>query len=136
MDERPLDLVRRHARSDLVDFLQAARRQRLRLGVFSDYPAEAKLAAMGIRPFFDVVRCAQDPDVGVFKPNPRGVGVVADALGVDRSRSLYVGDRPGVDEAAARAAGVRAAIIGKHPPADPACLHVRSFAELGAHLGL
>jgi FMN phosphatase YigB (HAD superfamily) len=53
-----------------------------------------------------VVVSAQSREVGVFKPHPRGLLVIAERLGVRPSACLYVGDRVGVDDAAARAAGM------------------------------
>jgi putative hydrolase of the HAD superfamily len=132
----PLDLVRRHVRRDAIGFLDMARRHGVRLAVFSDYPAAAKLDAMGLRSHFDVVRWAQEPDVSAFKPDPRGLRLTLAALNVDASDALYVGDRPDIDAAAALAAGMRAAVIGAHPSlSTPSCLHVRSFTELTATLG-
>lgn len=112
MESEPLDLVAAHARPGLVATLDELRARGVRLGVVSDYPAAAKLAAMGIDRHFDVVRCAQDADVGVFKPDPRGLLVTLSDLGVDPSRAVYVGDRAEVDGAAAAAAGVRFILLG------------------------
>ena len=49
------------------------RRDGLRLGVVSDYPARRKLDALGIADRFDAVVSAQDERVRSFKPNPRGI---------------------------------------------------------------
>lgn len=137
MEQAPLDLVRRYMRADLPGFLDRARTQGIRLAVFSDYPPDAKLAAMGVREYFQHVCCAQDQAVGVFKPDPRGLLVTLDALGVHPARAVYVGDRLDVDERAASAAGMRAAIIGASAPAaTPTCLHAASFTELADRLGL
>jgi putative hydrolase of the HAD superfamily len=103
----------------------------LRLGVLSDYPPEAKLAALGVGDLFDAVLCAQAPEVGVFKPNPRGILVLLERLGVAPSEALYVGDRAEVDAAAARAAGVACAILSsKAGGAGDGFLSVTSYAEL------
>jgi HAD superfamily hydrolase (TIGR01509 family) len=145
MEQRPLDLVRRHMRPGVAEFLSAARRRGLSLGLFSDYPAEAKLDAMGIRHFFEAVRWAQEPDVAAFKPNPRGLQLTIDRLGVAPEDALHIGDRPRVDAEAARRAGMPAVIIGHRPPdprqvkepAPPAsCVHVQTFGELAALLRL
>ena len=50
----------------------AARSARRPAGVLSDYPAEAKLQALGLAGRFSPVLCATDPEIGAFKPNPRG----------------------------------------------------------------
>jgi FMN phosphatase YigB (HAD superfamily) len=113
MEQIPLDLVRRYMRPGLPELLEAARRRGFRIGLFSDYPAEAKLAAIGVAQFFDVVVSAQDPEVRRFKPSPRGLEVTLRRLGVARHHALYIGDRPDVDAAAARNAGISCVIIGR-----------------------
>jgi FMN phosphatase YigB (HAD superfamily) len=136
MDRRPLDLVRRHMRPDLPRLLAQARAAGLRLGVFSDYPAEAKLRAMGLDGAFDAIRSANMPDVRAFKPNPRGLIVTAAALGVPSSEVLYVGDRPAVDAAAARRAGMQAAIVDIATTEAVDVICVPRLADLAITLGL
>jgi putative hydrolase of the HAD superfamily len=106
METEPLDLVARYARPGLVELLEGCRASGVLLGVVSDYPAAAKLAALGVANYFDVVLTAQSPDVDVFKPNPRGLQVAMDRLGVVPSECVYIGDRAEVDGAAATAAGM------------------------------
>lgn len=119
MEREPLDLVARGTRAGLADFLEACAARGVRLGVLSDYPPGPKLAAMGIERFFSVAVCAQDPDVRAFKPDPRGIEVALARLGVTRRDALYVGDRPEVDAAAARRAGVQCVIIGRRDAVHP-----------------
>jgi HAD superfamily hydrolase (TIGR01549 family) len=118
MERSPLDLLGRYAQPGIAGFVRGLRARGLKLGVLSDYPAEAKLEALGLAGLFDVVLCAQDPRVGVFKPNPRGILAVLALLGVEPRRALYIGDRAEVDAAAARAAGVASAILSPHERAD------------------
>jgi HAD superfamily hydrolase (TIGR01509 family) len=111
MEQEPLSLLSGLVWPGLTDFLQACKARGLRLGVLSDYPAEAKLEALGLRDTFDVVLCAQAPDIGVFKPHPRGILVTLERLGATPAETLYVGDRIDSDAAAAAAAGVSCAIL-------------------------
>jgi len=111
MGRVPLDLLPRFAPPDLRQSLEELRRQGVRLAALSDYAPESKLEALGIADLFDVVLCAQDPDVGVFKPNPRGLRVALARLGVTAEQTLYVGDRAEVDAAAADAAGMPCVIL-------------------------
>jgi HAD superfamily hydrolase (TIGR01509 family) len=113
MEEAPLPLLARHVWPGLTEFLRACKARGIRLGVLSDYPAAAKLEALAMGDHFDVVVTAQSPDVGVFKPHPRGLLVTLERLAVRPLESLYVGDRAEVDAAAARAAGVQCVIVGK-----------------------
>ncbi len=106
MEEEPLRFLSTSRRAGTVELLQKLKRRGLRLAVFSDYPADRKLAAMGIENFFDVVVTAQDPEVQRFKPNPRGLEVTLQRLAVLKHEAFYVGDRLEVDAVAARRAGI------------------------------
>jgi HAD superfamily hydrolase (TIGR01549 family) len=106
METAPLDLLRSARRTDVWDCLKKAKQHGLRLGVWSDYPATAKLQAMDGGGLFDVVVCAQDHDVARFKPDPRGLEVALAKLGVAGAHAVYIGDRPEVDGVAAQRAGV------------------------------
>jgi HAD superfamily hydrolase (TIGR01549 family) len=136
-DQAPLLFLRRYMRPGLGEFLQAAKDRGIKLAVLSDYPAESKLEAMEIRHLFDLVVSAQDMAIGCFKPSPAGLEFVARELGIEKSRMLYVGDRPEVDGEAARRAGIPAAIIGNYKPRrDSTFMQVRTYPELSLALGL
>jgi FMN phosphatase YigB (HAD superfamily) len=135
MEQEPLAFLPRCIQPGLLEFLQACKTRGLRLGALSDYPAQAKLEALGIGDFFDVVLTAQDHDIDVFKPNPRGLLVAIDRLGSVPSDSLYVGDRLDVDAPTADAAGVRCAIVTRHAATGSAAsVCVASYAELAGLL--
>ena len=132
MEEEPLPLVARFARPGLADLVRACRERGLRLGIVSDYPAEAKLRALGIDDAFDAIVCSRAPEVGFFKPHPRGLQVAREKLGTAAAETLYVGDRPEVDAEAARAAGMPCAILTERPAAAGAApwLEFGEFAQL------
>lgn len=113
MFERPLRHLAPCARPGLRESLERLHAAGLRLGVFSDYPVAAKLAALGVDGYFHVALDATDPDVNAFKPHPRGFEVAAARLGVAPDEALYVGDRRDVDVAGAHAARMHAAWIGR-----------------------
>jgi FMN phosphatase YigB (HAD superfamily) len=119
MEREPLDLVARATRPGLAELLATCAERGVRIGALSDYPPGAKLAAMGVARYFVVDVCAQDAAVRAFKPNPRGLEVALARLGVERRYALYVGDRPEVDAAAARRAGVGCVIIGRRDAVHP-----------------
>ena len=106
-----MTLLRACVMEDLHHTLGQARKQGLRLGVFSDYPANDKLRAMGVLDLFDAVVTAQDPEVQRFKPHPRGIEVAMDRLGVSNREAIYIGDRADVDAEAADRAGVSCVIV-------------------------
>jgi FMN phosphatase YigB (HAD superfamily) len=118
MDTRPLDLVTSSARTGLVATLDALRDRGLRLAVVSDYPAKAKLDALGISDRFDALISADDPRVQAFKPSPKGLTVALGDLGMHSSEAIYVGDRIDVDAPAATAAGMTWVLIGDRPQAS------------------
>jgi putative hydrolase of the HAD superfamily len=124
MEDEPLRFLAKCLQPGVTEFLQTCRKRGLRLGVLSDYPADGKLRVLGLSGLFDVVVCAQAPEVNRFKPDPRGLLVVLERLGAARSESLYVGDRVDVDVPTAQAAGVRCAIVTGR----------RSAKESGSHI--
>jgi len=83
------------------------------IGVVSDYPASAKLAAMGLAA--DHVVWAGESDVGILKPHPRGLQRLMTRAGVSASETVLVGDRVERDGAAARRAGSRCLIRSRKP---------------------
>ena len=133
-EEAPLPLLPRFMKPGLLEFLAEARRRGIKLAVVSDYPARAKLSALGVSEYFDVIVCAQDPDVQRFKPDPTGLQVALRRLGVEKQDAVYVGDRASVDGEAARRAGIRSAIIGrssaKTAQLQVACSDFRQLARI------
>lgn len=80
--------------------------KRFRLGVVTngiDRVQHARLAASGLRPFFETVVTSEG--CGYAKPDPRIVHAALRALGLAPGEAVYVGDDVAVDGAAARAAG-------------------------------
>lgn len=111
MEQEPLALLPRFLQPGLMELLNAACERGLRLGVVSDYPAVEKLRALGIAQHFEVVVTAQEPEVNAFKPDPTGLKVALQRLGIASQEVLYVGDRPEVDAVAACAAGIPCVIL-------------------------
>lgn len=118
MEREPLRFLSRSLRDGVMEFLKAAVDRGLRLGVVSDYPAVAKLQAMGMAHFFDVIVSAQDADVQMFKPSPRGLEVALKRLGVTRHEAMYIGDRRDIDVSAASGAGLACIIVGRRNVVD------------------
>ncbi len=132
MEQAPLDLLAPAMRDGVLELLQDAKNRSVRLAVWSDYPAMSKLKAMGLDLMFDAVISAQSNEVQRFKPDPRGMEILLDRLGVNRNQALYIGDRLEVDGVAATRAGVRCVIVGKPARNDQAGQWpiVHSFIEL------
>lgn len=131
MEQEPLEFLGKYARAGLHGLLETAQARGTSLGVVSDYPAEAKLAALGIASFFDSVVSAQSAGVGVFKPSACGLHAVLARLGAVPDGTVYIGDRSEVDLPAARSAGVFCVLVGlSDAGSGPGWLGVRDFREL------
>jgi putative hydrolase of the HAD superfamily len=77
----------------------------------------ADLTRVGIQHWFRY--SAISGDIGVAKPHVRAFTHVANALGLDPSELLYVGDDPHIDVVGARGAGMRTAWIRRKALAWP-----------------
>lgn len=113
MEKRPLRHIRACRYAAVDEVFAALRRRGKIIGVFSDYPAAEKLAAMGLRA--DHVIAAGDHDVGILKPHPRGLDVLMQRAGMTPEQTILIGDRPERDGEAARRAGVAALIRSDKP---------------------
>jgi HAD superfamily hydrolase (TIGR01549 family) len=112
LHERPLPHLHRYRQPGAVELLDRLSAAGIRAGVFSDYPAVAKLEALRLGDRFAPVLAATDENIHAFKPHPAGLLEACRIWNLSPSEVLYVGDRPEVDAAAASAAGMRCAIIG------------------------
>lgn len=106
MMEEPLAFLPQYRYEGVQEVLKELSDAGVRLAIFSDLPAAAKLRALGIDGFFETVMSAQHADVQRFKPDPRGLQLVLGRLGIPPGQALYVGDRPEIDGLAAARAGM------------------------------
>ena len=111
MHRRPLKYLRFCQRRGMMKFFQFAADRGLRTGVFSDYPARAKLEGLGIHTPLTVELCATDPEINAFKPNPKGFLHACELWNLEPGEVLYVGDRLEVDACGAKAAGMPCVIF-------------------------
>jgi HAD superfamily hydrolase (TIGR01549 family) len=82
--------------------------------VFSDYPAEQKLRALGLDGHF--ARCYAGETLAAPKPSPTGLRAIARDFSLAPGEVLHIGDRPETDAAAAEAFGCRSLILGRDFP--------------------
>jgi phosphoglycolate phosphatase len=120
LEERPLPFLANTRYPHLDTLFSALRTSGKQVAAFSDYPAVAKLTALGLQA--SPVVCATDPDIRRLKPDPFGLTAVMQRAGTTPDRTLMIGDRFDRDAAAASAVGVRALIRSSqsHP-------HVATF---------
>jgi HAD superfamily hydrolase (TIGR01549 family) len=107
MHDRPGRWIRLFRRRSLLEEIAAHRAAGGKTALVSDYPARRKLVALGVESLFDVVVASGEPDGPPWlKPHPAGYLRAAEALGVEPTRCLVIGDRDDADGSAARSAGM------------------------------
>ena len=111
--ERPLRHAAACRRPGARRLFAALRDSGRRIGVWSDYPADGKLAAMGLEA--DAVVAALDPDVDRLKPQPAGLERALERLGVAADEALMIGDRDERDGEAARRLGCPYLLLADRP---------------------
>lgn len=116
---RPLKHLMRCRAKGLLPLLDFLAGRGVAMGVFSDYPPAAKLDALGIGDRFSLALCSTDPEIGMFKPHPRGFLVASECWQLLPAEVLVVGDRPDADAAGAANAGMPCAIIGSSGSSIP-----------------
>jgi beta-phosphoglucomutase-like phosphatase (HAD superfamily) len=107
MFQRPGRWLRLFRRRRLLVSISLYRRHGGKTAVVSDYPACAKLTAMGLAEYFDqVVACGEPGGPNGLKPLPTGLLLAAERLQVRPAECLVIGDRWDADGEAARRAGM------------------------------
>lgn len=113
IDRRPLGYLAACRYPNLSELFAGLRRSGKSIGILSDYPAEAKLEALGLTA--DHVVFAGDEGVGLLKPHPRGLESLVAAAGVEPHETIVIGDRVDRDGLVARRAGAKALIRSSRP---------------------
>lgn len=111
IETRPLRYLRSCLFSGVPQLFAGLQRAGRKIGIFSDYPATEKLAAMGLAAHHVVAAC----DVGLLKPHAKGLeSLMAEASATARD-TLFIGDRVDRDGIAGQRAGVRTLIRSSKP---------------------
>jgi HAD superfamily hydrolase (TIGR01549 family) len=103
IETRPLRYLRSCLFSGVPQLFGGLQRAGKKIGIFSDYPATEKLAAMGLAANHVVAAS----DVGLLKPHARGLQSLMAAASATARETLYIGDRVDRDGLAGQRAGVR-----------------------------
>jgi len=107
--QRPIRhlLLCRHA--GVEAFIEDLHSRGVRTAVYSDYPAKEKMQALGLP---DTAAFSSiDKDISCLKPDPKGLLVVVEALGVEVDQCVFIGDRDELDGECARRASMRYLIL-------------------------
>jgi len=113
IERKPLQYLAACRYPGLSQLFVGLRRSGKTIGVLSDYPAKAKLDALGLSA--DYVVSAADEGIGLLKPHPRGLEFLMATAGVEPQETVVVGDRVDRDGLAAQRAGARALIRSSRP---------------------
>jgi len=113
---RPLRFLPRIEKTDIIETITMLNRRGVPQGVYSDYPPDNKLAALGLAGCFQAVIWSGQRDVGEFKPSAKGFTEIARLLEVEPSEVVFVGDRARRDGRGARSVGMQ-------------FLHIRDFTR-------
>lgn len=108
VERRPLPYLAGCRYPGLPRLFAGLRRRGKSIGILSDYPAEAKLRALGLTA--DHIVYAGDDGIGVLKPHPRGLESMIAMAGVNVETTVVIGDRPDRDGLVALRAGARVLI--------------------------
>jgi FMN phosphatase YigB (HAD superfamily) len=111
IETRPLRYLRSCLFSGVPQLFAGLQRAGRKIGIFSDYPATEKLAAMGLAAHHVVAAC----DVGLLKPHAKGLESLMAAASATARDTLFIGDRVDRDGIAGQRAGVRTLIRSSKP---------------------
>jgi HAD superfamily hydrolase (TIGR01549 family) len=113
MHEVPLKLLYRYRDNELAEIIDKLHVANIKIVVYSDYPAEDKLKALGIKA--DCCYCSSDERIGTMKPDPKGLGVILNELCLEHDQVLMVGDRYEKDGLAAEGNKIDYIILSASP---------------------
>ena len=113
MEVRPLSYLARCLYPKIPELFEGLRSRAKCIGVLSDYPAKAKLTAMGLTA--NHVVSASDDGVGVLKPHPRGLERLMVAAQVTANETIVIGDRVDRDGLVAKRVGAQVLIRSSRP---------------------
>jgi putative hydrolase of the HAD superfamily len=111
IETRPLRYLRSCLFSGVPQLFAGLQRAGKKIGIFSDYPATEKLAAMGLAANHVVAAS----DVGLLKPHARGLLSLMAAATATAHETLFIGDRADRDGVAGQRAGVKILIRSSKP---------------------
>ena len=105
----PLPYLKKFRDHEVYDLLKYLRKHKITVGIYSDYPVQDKLEALGI--VADYCFAATDPQMQCLKPDPKGMSVILNELGLPAEEVLMIGDRYEKDGLSAESAGVDYVIL-------------------------
>ncbi|MCM1122816.1 MAG: HAD family hydrolase [Eubacterium sp.] len=91
MQEAPLTLLPDYKDTILASTIEKLKQKGILIVIYSDYPVEDKLRALGIT----ADRCftSGDEKIDCMKPDPKGLRVILEDLGLNAGDAVMIGDR-------------------------------------------
>lgn len=111
MLEMPLRFLPAYKDNMLAETIAGLHKKGITVVIYSDYPVEDKLRALGIEA--DACYTSADARIGCMKPDPRGIAVILEDLGCPAEDALMIGDRYEKDGLAAEGNHVDYVIVCK-----------------------
>jgi FMN phosphatase YigB (HAD superfamily) len=115
IDRHPLPYLLACRYAGLPELFAGLRRHGKTIGVLSDYPAVAKLATLELAA--DHIVTADDPEIGVLKPHPKGLATLIERAGASPATTLMIGDRADRDGLVGHQVGARVLLRASRPVA-------------------
>ena len=115
MYDKPLKTVYETRDKDLLKLIDDIRKSGRKVYIFSDYPIEDKLRAIGLK--VDGMYAATDDRLRELKPSPKGLELIMEDHGYSDEDILMIGDRMSRDGEAAKNAGCDYLILPGSPKA-------------------
>lgn len=112
MLEMPLRFLSAYRDETLAEMIEGLHKRNKTVVIYSDYPVENKLKALGIKA--DACYTSADERINCMKPDARGIAVILSDIGCQAEDVLMVGDRYEKDGLAAEANGVDYMIVSKN----------------------
>ncbi|MCR5773897.1 MAG: HAD family hydrolase [Lachnospiraceae bacterium] len=113
MFEKPMDVVSKCRDEKLVKVIEQLISDGKQVCIYSDYPTEDKVRAVGLPSGIPQYYCGQE-DIRTMKPNPSGLFYIMSRYpSVLKDKVIMVGDRADRDGAVADNAGTASLIVGR-----------------------
>ncbi|WP_160292140.1 HAD family hydrolase [Pedobacter lusitanus] len=97
---------------EIYPFLHELKARKIKVAVYSDYPAADKLKALNIEP--DLVIASTDRQINCLKPKATALFHIMQVFGVRSEQCLYIGDRKELDGVCAAQAKIHYLNIDTH----------------------
>lgn len=107
--EKPVKILFACRDKKLISFLNMQKKKGKRVYIYSDYPTEDKVRALGI--CFDEGYWPDKKRISLLKPSTQGINYILSENNVDKKDVLFIGDRYEKDGKCAEDAGVDYVIL-------------------------